>query len=677
MTAAVTVYTSLGGQPINKLVRRLSDGTINKGLIEHRQHYAAETRIVPDLKAMAALLRDVGRHPDQAISLSVFVDPPAPRWHTWSASRMARFLGCSKDDRAVLAGWHDVGSGVPTCVRMKENMRQGGWLLFDRDAAEGMARELADLNCDDWCLAVDSLWPGFATCGKVLIPSTSTRVLVDGAPLASNSWHAFVLVDDLELIAEAWAHAFERCAITSFSARPWEEPVLLGFAKPRRLRATGQVCGRQLWTVYDRSTWATNRLVFDGCPTVEGAGLTLTDLHVHVIDGPPLEMGAVKAPTARVLKAIRAATNAITGHDQKPERSYAVNGKGRAIVTGTTYVIPDLAEDLAVDTGAGEMTVREFWESDLDHVRCQTPYRDSTSFAAFLGKHKDDTPFLFDSGTNERHVLDRALLRQRMWQLIILWIEEDYAPSFGYQDGGVFSRSLGRKILPRDIHETPTIIDRLAMASDAPCSKDGGLNRLALPTEFHKWLKVAWGALLHKLPSESVAEMTEEGAIDTLPVQVGALLNSLVQSDDPTPWGSARRAVGTWCHWYALQRPGHWSRVGSLQVWGRIKGGVFQIALTKELARQVSASQHAAIAGMTKAKFTKRCNRYGITAPENHIGDGSGELFRGVILSAQFVSGLDLYMEHRDMRGEAIRNAVGLGAESDLSPTGRGEDRVH
>ena len=115
---AVTVYTSVDRQPINKIVKRAPDGEITtKGMIEHRQHYWAETRAVRDDRAFAALLVELGGRPDMMLSTALFLDPPAPRWQSWSTSRMARQRGCASTDRAKLLGWR-------TC-RASDRRRRG------------------------------------------------------------------------------------------------------------------------------------------------------------------------------------------------------------------------------------------------------------------------------------------------------------------------------------------------------------------------------------------------------------------------------------------------------------------------------------------------------------------------------------------------------------------------
>ena len=102
----VTVYTSIDGRPINKIVRRLPDGSITKGMVEHKQNYHAEHRVVADVHAFAELLREIGARPDMMLSPSVFVDPPVMAWDTWSTGRLARAIGCAPTDNTTLRGWH-------------------------------------------------------------------------------------------------------------------------------------------------------------------------------------------------------------------------------------------------------------------------------------------------------------------------------------------------------------------------------------------------------------------------------------------------------------------------------------------------------------------------------------------------------------------------------------------
>jgi hypothetical protein len=69
---------------------------------------------------------------------------------------------------------------------------------------------------------------------------------------------------------------------------------------------------------------------------------------------------------------------------------------------------PILGLDQVLDTEQGAMTVREFWLVGGDRLRCQAPFRESTSMAAYLNRHASGEPFVFDSGADTKFVLADA-----------------------------------------------------------------------------------------------------------------------------------------------------------------------------------------------------------------------------------------------------------------------------
>jgi D5 N terminal like len=61
--------------------------------------------------------------------------------------------------------------------------------------------------------------------------------------------------------------------------------------------------------------------------------------------------------------------------------------------------------DLEIETQQGWTTVRELHAQGAGHTRCQSPFRESESWAAYYGTFTDGNPFLYDSGTNTQYVL--------------------------------------------------------------------------------------------------------------------------------------------------------------------------------------------------------------------------------------------------------------------------------
>lgn len=644
---AITVLWSTDGSPVNKIVRRAPDGTITKGKALEKGAYHARTVPIPDLDALAEVLREVGARPDACISLSVFVDPPAEELLVLSRKAIATAIGVDKTDRAKLIGYHCIDNQWAV-ARLKENMTQSSFALFDRDQTADMPPDLAGMGYDDWRAAIGALFPGFETCGAVMVPSTSTRITIDGAAQDATSAHTIVQVSDPADLPRAWSQAVQRSLITPFSPVPWEEPTMLGFAKPIRDRkgGTDQVVAVSWWTVFDRSVAAPGRLVFDGAPVVEGPGLGILAPTVQIYSGSRLDLRKVPNLTRTELKGIAEAVALIKGVKPRIVLRKAPGVAGQARITGVDVTIADLTMDLEVETEAGWTTVGELYRNRAGHTRVQSPFRDSASWAAFYSAHQDGTPFIFDTGTQEKHVL-RSDGLDHSWAVILDWLKEDYAPRFRYKDGSFFSEAHNTRIKPTTVTPTAEVVQRLAMASDAPRDEGGVVKWHMLPGHFATWARVAYGELVRSLPYEEALVETSPETAEEFGTQLSALLTTLVSIN---LGGESRHSLGAWARRFAQMEPGAWRRVKTLDLWGRVTNdGAFYIGLLPTLAGQVKACPE--IAEMTPAGLTRRCNVHGLSASGDNRITCDGYQFRLTVLRPEFVSSL--------VFGEAVDNELG------------------
>ena len=646
----LTVFRTADGRPANKIVSATTGGGVKRGMAPHAGRYVTRTVGAPDVHALAAILREVGERADTCISLSLFKDTPEGEFVVVPAKELAARLGVEEYDREALAGFHEI-DGEPTTARIKQSMALDSWILFDRDAVSDMPTELADLDFAEWREAVGLLFPGFDRAGCVVVPSTSTRVTVDGAPLASRACHVFVLIDDPADLNRAWRSAAARALITEYRGVP------LGFPKPIHSRATGEVIGTSDWTIYDKSVAAVARLVFDGAPVVRGAGLAVLPPVVEVHEGPALELRRVRdlAPRKEI-PLIEAALEQIRG--VRPKVALTKNRTGK--VTGVELVIADLTLEQELDTERGRLTVGALQTSGAGHIRCQSPFRESTSWAAYYNCHRDGAPFVFDSGTGEKHVLARTGLAT-MAELIQAWLIEAYRPQFICRDGKVYSEAAARRLTVRDIVPTSEILDRLVMASDAPCDDQGQVKRLALPAQFRSWLPVAWGDLLGTLPTED--ETTIVGP-DEFIRHLTTLLTSMVRLGI---YGVETRSLGSWAYAIAVLNPGDWCRVGDLELWGRITGDGFLLAIRPGLALQTSRPVQE-IGELSLSQLTRRCRKHGIALDgDNRISCESRQT-RAVILTAEFVASLELSYARSDPLAAALRARLGEESTESAEP---------
>ncbi len=402
---AVTVYRIEGSARANKRVYRKPDGTIGKDGAVEGGRYMAETVPAPTPAALADILRDIGNDPRMTFGLGLFKDAPAGPFRVWSKSRIARVI-LRIDPKATppkvlaekTAGWFD-WQGLRIVARAKVNMVHGTWHLADRDLVRDMPEDLAALAREPWTYCMGLLIPGFDKASLVVVPSTSGRVLVDDKPWSSKaSWHAFVQVTDPDDFADRVWH---QMLVKAFSITPRWLDCPLGFMRHSYSRSdpTIRIPGRGTpWSIYDPSTCSQERLCYDGAPTVEGAGLTLAPPVVEIVNPGGGRLDPSRFQDVPQSDAVVAARHGVRFKVERDAKS------GRIKVEHVTCASLGLA--LVFDSDLGLMTIKDLWLANAGHVRGQSPYRDSTSEAAYFNQHDSDgTPFLFDTGSATKYVL--------------------------------------------------------------------------------------------------------------------------------------------------------------------------------------------------------------------------------------------------------------------------------
>jgi hypothetical protein len=162
--------------------------------------------------------------------------------------------------------------------------------------------------------------------------------------------------------------------------------------KPRYSRSEPkQVVGQSLTTIFDPSVLTPGRMVFVGQPIVSvvSDGLTVISLPAVVIkgaDGRVLDTSKLVLPDAKEIRNITRKAGV--------EMAISQDGQGLKITAN------DLMLDTELDTeNEGTQTVRQLLIRGIaGKVRCQTPFRDLSSFAAFYHINADGQPFVYDVG---------------------------------------------------------------------------------------------------------------------------------------------------------------------------------------------------------------------------------------------------------------------------------------
>ncbi len=168
----------------------------------------------------------------------------------------------------------------------------------------------------------------------------------------------------------------------------------LSFKSPRYSKETGYVIGHGARTVIDLAVWVPGRLVFCSKPDLRADGYCLADSDVKIVnpDGGKLDVSDIKVPSEAHLDKLREATG--------QKLSYSKQGTGLSI-TDRSSLTWETPIEIKGHT-------RSLWEvvADMepgDKVRCEAPFRASSSEAAFIRLSESRMPLLHDVGTNTNY----------------------------------------------------------------------------------------------------------------------------------------------------------------------------------------------------------------------------------------------------------------------------------
>jgi hypothetical protein len=348
----------------------------------------AKTLSVPNLAEFQKILMNVHERDDYCIILGYVPGTEDGKSFTiLSQARMRHELKL-KDDEIVPGEPVKIDNRGLLVTRTRELFHFSSIGLFDYDRVKGMPKALEFDSPQDWLKAMEEAVPGFASAGGLVVPSTSSRVLLNGKPAFNGGgWHCYVQIEDAEDFNRFGAELMVHIMSTNY-----------GFMRPIFSQASGDVIGHRPWGPYDPTTFSPERLVFDGSPKLNHKDLELTPTQLSVIEGGRLD------------------TSLLTVEDNqfktvKKQTGYQVKRQSNGLLQLTNGT--DLKLDTRVTTERGAMTIEEYWRDskDLKKLRCQAAFRpDSDSWAAFLNTHDDGTPFLYDVGCQIKFTLSKSEL---------------------------------------------------------------------------------------------------------------------------------------------------------------------------------------------------------------------------------------------------------------------------
>jgi len=372
----ITVLTS--DQPIGKRIT-IEDGIAKKHRRSDNGQFIAKAVRCENLEGLGKILRSL--KPTQAIVNGIVPSTEClDQFRIVTEAYLREITDTPTDKPRPKAIYIREADGEVLYVgRFKECFVQSRFMFFDRDVVEGMPEHLRTDKFDEWWEQLGILDPQLRHCGSLMIPSASNRAIFksSGKPAISDlACHVYVQVSDedadsigdynVKMVALAWVKDF-------------------GFTKSYET-INGQTSIRR-YVIFDPSAAGVGRLIYEGSPTV-GDGLKVAPLKLKHKSGPIVNLSLLTTISVAELKQK-------SGLSIRKENGHLV------------FNAEDLALDTEIDCQTGcRLTITEYLLGEDVHIRCQTPFRNSRSYAAFLGRTRQGVPFLHDVGTQTNHYLD-------------------------------------------------------------------------------------------------------------------------------------------------------------------------------------------------------------------------------------------------------------------------------
>lgn len=377
--------------PLGKQFTLTDDGRIQKCAAVSLSFGIACMHEVNTIDELAELLKEVSEDPHAAIINAAFPGIAVGEdFLILSERRIEEQLGIPRHDRERQAGIHLIEYNQRTYKavgRFKENVRPSCWQYLDRDVDKHTPAEFASMSQEQWLATVATFLPGIENVNHLHVDSTSSRVFREGQPVGTGNGHMWFRIMDPADIERL------RTAVMVQAAK-----VGCTWLKPRFSRnEPGKSVGQSLTTIIDPSVFTPGRLTFVGQPVVEG-DLTIHSADIKVFKGEldALDTSAVTLPDSKSVREIT----------RKAGCELDIQSNDHSLIV-RAY---DLTLDLEIETeDQGILSVRKLAERGIPtKIRCQTPFRASDSYAAFLATGDDGTPFVHDVGTRVTHWLQQS-----------------------------------------------------------------------------------------------------------------------------------------------------------------------------------------------------------------------------------------------------------------------------
>lgn len=366
----------------------LQNGSLEKAPIANVSEGEAKTLSANTAQEMVKLLNYVTNRSDIAICPGVWRGAQINEKFCYlSKAKLIQRLGVECEDAPTGLVKHD---GKLLGARLKHGIDPVSWLLLDADNPPGIPEHWAAMTISQRLELMEAILPGISKAERIELRASSARVVKDGEQ-PGNATHAWLRISNPEFLPFLRAHV-----------RVHMELKNLSFSFPRKSLSTGEVVGHEHRTVFDLAVWDQGRLVFCAKPDVGNApGYHVADAGITIVNegAGPFDNGSFSKPP-------RLDDVARMNKKAKTELVFDSNG---------SYSAQDhksLKLDTPIEVKGVEKPLSE-WVKAMkmgSKLRCEAPFRESSSEAAFIAFDGEGRPFVYDEGCKTSYRLCRAEL---------------------------------------------------------------------------------------------------------------------------------------------------------------------------------------------------------------------------------------------------------------------------
>lgn len=361
------------------------DGTggLTKEAIANISEGRARRVRVPDAMSLVKILKSITERQDLVICPGVWHGSKADQEYELTTEK--RLCDLLDDKIGKVRGGVIEHRGQLISARLARGIDYSSWLLLDADNPPGIPHNWAKMGIAERLQLWEPFVPGISRCERIEARSSSARVVKDGDTPGERS-HAWIRVSDPDKIPILKAHIQVQMVLHDRS-----------FTFERRSRADPQkVIGSEHRSVFDLAVLDKGRLVFCAKPDVSSDGYSIVDADVTMLNegGGKLDLSAFNLPPASDLRRHKAKTN--------QNLEFTLLGTGvQSIETGS------LTLDTEIEVKGTVRPLSE-WVNQMvkgDRIRCESPFRESQSEAAFIRFPAHGKPFVYDIGNSTKYVL--------------------------------------------------------------------------------------------------------------------------------------------------------------------------------------------------------------------------------------------------------------------------------